>query len=283
MLYYLIRQLWTRSPRDLVFALMRKLSSKPSSESKPRWCKVESGPLIGLELYIAPEAVDTWAAMAKGNHDSFLFDAVKTRLPVAGNCFWDVGAHIGYHSMSFAMLAGSNGKVFAFEPSPANRIRFDLQINRNTIIKPLVSISPLALSDSNEKARFVFSNHLESGMSSGSHLVNADTPLTQDEYKHFHECDVETTSIDVLIEKGFSKPGLIKIDVEGAEAAVLRGGKQFIQQFQPFLLIEVHHILQMVEITSMLQVWGYHIEVLDRKNATPGRCFIVADPINKHA
>lgn len=283
MIYYLIRQLWTRSPSDLVSALMRKLRLKASSDPRPRWCKVETGPLNGLDLYISPEAVDTWAAMARGTHDSFLFDAVKSRLPVSGNCFWDVGAHFGYHSMALARLAGTGARVCAFEPNPANRSRFALQLDRNSLIGSCVTISPLALSDSIEKARFVFSDHLESGMSSGSHLSNADRPLPGREYKSFHECDVETSTIDALLESGFPKPGLIKIDVEGAEAAVLRGGNQFIQQFQPFLLIEVHHILQMFEITRMLLNWGYQIEVLDRRNASPGRCFIAADPISKHA
>jgi hypothetical protein len=35
-------------------------------------------------------------------------------------------------------------------------------------------------------------------------------------------------------------PGFVKIDVEGAEAHVLRGMKKTLQQYRPHLLIEMH-------------------------------------------
>ena len=32
--------------------------------------------------------------------------------------FWDIGPHIGYHSLQAKRIAGTNSKVLAFEPTP---------------------------------------------------------------------------------------------------------------------------------------------------------------------
>ena len=37
-----------------------------------------------------------------------------------GDIVWDVGANVGLYSKTFSAIAGSSGKVFAYEPSPAN-------------------------------------------------------------------------------------------------------------------------------------------------------------------
>lgn len=37
-----------------------------------------------------------------------------------GDVVWDVGANVGLYSRAFSDIAGPSGKVFAYEPSPAN-------------------------------------------------------------------------------------------------------------------------------------------------------------------
>ena len=238
MIRWFFSQLWTRSLSDLFYACLRKLGFSSTFNPVPRWCRVIGGPLSGVELFMAPEAVDFWAAMGKGDHDSFIFDAIGQRLNslMEKNC-WDIGAHVGYHSMTFSRMLGPATKIIAFEPNPDNLRRFENHLQRNHEFQGKITILPFAISDSVGKASFIFSNQLESGMSSGSHLACADTPHSHQDYKMFTECEVVTTTIDTLIETGFENPSLIKVDVEGSEAAVLRGGSRFISKFKPFLLI----------------------------------------------
>src|SRR5207244_3754027 len=48
-----------------------------------------------------------------------------------GSVVLDIGAHIGYYTLLMARLVGPQGRVFAFEPNPANYdlLRRNIQIN----------------------------------------------------------------------------------------------------------------------------------------------------------
>ncbi len=51
---------------------------------------------------------------------------------------------------------------------------------------------------------------------------------------------VEQTTIDTWCERNHLYPDLIKVDVEGVEAAALRGMRRVIEAHRPMLFIEVH-------------------------------------------
>ncbi len=51
---------------------------------------------------------------------------------------------------------------------------------------------------------------------------------------------VRTETIDALVGGGMAAPDFIKIDVEGAEGAVIRGAARTIDAQRPMMLIEVH-------------------------------------------
>ncbi len=272
------RRLWDMSPRELTNAVQRRVGLRSSSDlPNGEWHRVASGPLAGAELYLAPEAVDTWRAMVAGTHDRFLFDTAVSCRPLDGLVCWDVGAHFGYHSLAFAALVGSGGRVIAFEPNPANLCRMSMHLTRNCALGSRIAVKPIALSDKTGFAEFRLSDHVESGMSTGGHLASATAPNDSSSYRMFRSSQVETATIDGVVRCGeYPAPDVLKIDVEGAEASVLRGGREVIQARRPILLIEVHHILQMFEVFQLLADWGYRLEVLDRDHATPGRCFILA-------
>jgi len=220
---------------------------------KLEWHRVASGPLAGAELYLAPEAVDTWRAMVAGTHDRFLFDTVASCRPFDGLVCWDVGAHFGYHALAFAALVGSGGRVIAFEPNPANHSRMSMHLIRNPALASRIAVKPTALSDTTGFAEFRSSDHVESGMSTGGHLASATAPNDPSSYRMFRTSQVETATIDGIVGCGeFPAPDVLKVDVEGAEAAVLRGGREVIQARRPILLIEIHHILQMFETIARL-------------------------------
>lgn len=264
------------SPREFTQAVGRRIWPSRHLDAKPNWHAVRQGPLAGAELFLAPEATDTWQSMLEGTHDAALFDAV--RLPLAGRTCWDVGAHIGYHSLMFAALTGLEGRTVAFEPNPAN-LSLQLHLERNPRLAARITVKPWALSDTTGKAKFCFAEHVESGLSSGGHLVGADVPSSTQTCAYLKETDVVTHTLDELVQEGtVPAPDLLKIDVEGAEAAVLNGGRDYLRAKRPVLMIEVHHVLQMMEVQQLLLSLGYQLQVVDREHATPSRCFVVAHP-----
>jgi hypothetical protein len=48
-----------------------------------------------------------------------------------------------------------------------------------------------------------------------------------------------STTLDDYI-KDYAKVDVVKIDVEGAEAAVMRGAQKFLEKFKPTIFLEVH-------------------------------------------
>jgi hypothetical protein len=75
--------------------------------------------------------------------------------------------------------------------------------------------------------------------------------------------------------------GLIKIDVEGHEFAVINGATQFLTTRQPLLLIEIearHHQFPIATIFGRLEALGYRGYYANPQTATllPVRDFVVA-------
>lgn len=125
------------------------------------------------------------------------------RLIQPGDCVWDIGAHHGYVSLFAAKLVGSTGAVVAFEPSLANRTQLKRHMGWNGARD--VIVSAVALSDTSGTARF-----------GGSGTTKTFALGAGDEV-------VEMQRADALIASGaLPRPSFAKIDVEGAEADVLR-------------------------------------------------------------
>ena len=145
--------------------------------------------------------------------------------------FYDVGANIGLYTWLCRKLS-SNRKILVFEPDPKN---FELlQITKENSKIKNINLCNIALSNQMETVSFQ-QDILTSatGMIKGGQIPWIEKYLGQ-----------ETNSIqvntDYLDNKTFKRqdPSLIKIDVEGHELEVLRGGEKKLSQCKPLLLIE---------------------------------------------
>jgi FkbM family methyltransferase len=129
-----------------------------------------------------------------------------------GMTFVDVGAHVGLLTLAGARAVGPSGKVLAVEPVP---LSFDL-LNRALAINGLihrVEAMRQAVGARRERCKFFVGNVL--GHSS---LVRSDALSTASTI----EIEVEVSPLDDLVLSG-TRVDLVKIDVEGAELAVLEG------------------------------------------------------------
>ena len=274
----LFQKIWRTSPATVVQAVRQRFASRHGPRRvPPSWVRIQAGALAGREFLLAAELGGSWREMLEGTYDRDLFTRLTAAVPLAGATIWDIGAHFGYHTLGFAALVGSAGKVVAFEPNPCNRERLALNLERNRDLAKIITVIPQAVAAEDGTAEFVFSADIDSGDSSCSHLGAALPPRPADAYAHFRRETVPTVRIDTLLtQRPGEIPQVLKIDVEGAEWLVLQGGREFFSRHKPAILMEVHDIRLMLHVGSFLRDHGYQILGVDEAHATPSRCFIVA-------
>lgn len=133
----------------------------------------------------------------------------------------DVGANIGNHSL---FLADIFKHVIAFEPNPLARsiLQINLEMNRASNVE----VRPVGLSDTPGRAMLTFNRRNLGAASAHSRAGPID----------------DTAEIELVVGDQSVDPalpvGLIKIDVEGAEDAVLRGLENVIRKHQPLIMVE---------------------------------------------
>jgi FkbM family methyltransferase len=193
---------------------------------------------------------------------------VFRRFVSAGDVVLDVGANIGAHSLALARLVGPGGLVFAFEPQ---RIVFQTlcanmalnSLDNVHCVNAAVSDIPgrLGLADPDPGVANNF------GGAQVSMLAGAPQAAL-----------VERLVLDDFLNIGRLK--LIKIDVEGMEASVLRGARRLLSQFKPVLYVENAFPESSPELASLLAEVGYrsywHLpEYVTKRNyfANPERLF----------
>lgn len=249
-------------------------------KSTSQWFEVIGGPLQGHHMFLDLHTPAYWhKEMIEGCYDSFIYDVLSKLVPVQGAIVWDVGAHIGYHSLAFAALVGPLGHVVAYEPNPHNIDRLRQHLQRNPDLGERITLMDCALSSMDGEENFVFSPEIDDGRSSGSHLSQAFVPEESVAYQSFTQTKVSVATADTLLNEGrVPAPSIIKIDVEGAESLVLAGARHLLGNLLPILLIEVHHITAMHDTLSILLQIGYQTNILGAAPNSASRCFIVAQP-----
>jgi FkbM family methyltransferase len=161
-----------------------------------------------------------------------------------GGVFYDIGANIGFFSLLGARLAGADGRVYAFEPAPDNAAA----IRHNAAVNELSNISVIA------KAAF-------SAAGVGKLQVVDDqswSKLTDYGAHPFTEqvLEVELVAVDELVGE-LPPPTVVKIDVEGAEVAVLEGMRQTIDAHRPAIICELHGTQR--EFVEEMGARGYRV------------------------
>jgi len=167
--------------------------------------------VMGHKIYLAQNSLLSKQLVRYGIHEENETNLVKSKIK-EGEIVVDIGANIGYYTLIFAKLVGTSGKVFAIEPEPHNFQLLQKNLKANSYQN--VTIEKKVISDKNGKMKFYIS---ESNV--GEHSI---FPLTRD-HKSFIDVETETLD-DYFHKKGIDKKiSFVKIDVEGAEVAVLRG------------------------------------------------------------
>jgi FkbM family methyltransferase len=172
------------------------------------------------------------ASLVAGKDYEERFQAAMLASIRQGDIVWDVGANIGLYSKKFAAITGSAGKVFAYEPSPAN-LQF-LKVAVASLTN--VTVLPVALG---EHEGIVV-------LQQGDDLLGATSRIVNKRYgKAEKQIEVPLSTGDGLVSTGtVASPNVIKIDTEGFELDVLFGLRQTLQEKSlRAVCIEMHFAL----------------------------------------
>jgi FkbM family methyltransferase len=134
----------------------------------------------------------------------------------------EAGAHIGYMTLQSARAAGPTGRVFAFEANP----RAVPLIERNLAANGLddrVTVVPLALADAPGRHAFYLSG---GGDTSSLHEPDGASELIE----------VTATALDAWLDATV-RVDVVKLDIEGGEAAALRGMRETLERAAPGLTV----------------------------------------------
>jgi FkbM family methyltransferase len=144
------------------------------------------------------------------NRDEYAALRAATR---PGDIVLEAGANVGAYTLLFAQWVGASGHVFAFEPDPIAYAGLQQHIALNAAGD---RVTPVAAAVADGRDRVL---RLTLSESSGvSRLVQATEPVAR-------TSQVAAVSIDQFCAEHRLAPRLIKVDVEGAELAALRGAR----------------------------------------------------------
>jgi FkbM family methyltransferase len=164
----------------------------------------------------------------------------------AGGVLYDVGANLGFFSLLGARLVGPNGSVYAFEAAPDNARAIERNVELNAL--PVVTVIQKAVSSGAGRGRLqVVDDQSWSKLEEfGEH------PFTE------RVIDVELISLDDAVAAGqIRPPTVVKIDVEGAEIAVLEGMRRTIEEHRPAVICELHDTHR--EFVTAMSAHGYRL------------------------
>ena len=204
----------------------------------------------------------------RGNDPDLAF--VRAHLQ-PGEVFVDGGAHVGMFTLVAASAVGPDGMVCAFEPNPETFEMLRRNVELNGLMKPpppgpsppegaaaaCVKLHEEALGDREGEAAFTV---MDGDRAPWSHLgEGTEAPVSR-------TVKVRVTTLSSRIPReDWDRIGLIKLDLEGAEPAALRGMTPLLGLNRPDMLIELapEHLARCGEaplaLVELLRGHGYDL------------------------
>lgn len=147
------------------------------------------------------------------------------RLAAPGTRCFDVGSSEGYYALLLARLTGVEVIAFEFQAEHVARLR------RNLARNPAVQVR-------------IVESYVADITDPSQHVDTLDRMIAAD---------------------ALPQPGLLKIDVEGAEAGVLRGAAELLDRRRPHVIVETHGVGIEAECLDLLRGHGYQPLVVDQR------------------
>ena len=196
--------------------------------------------------------------------EALVADFVDIHLP-PGAVVMDIGANIGAVAIYLASKVGPTGLVLAYEPDASNLeiSRRNLEANGNPAQIQLV---PKGLFDREATLEFFAGGNYTSSL--------LKTSFVEAESNKYQVVKVPVTTLDAETERlGLTRLDFVKMDVEGAEVAALKGARKTLERFHPSIIVETHFVngtSTANEAEQLLREFGYKNFVRQTLAETPG-------------
>jgi len=186
----------------------------------------------------------------RGTHEPQVQSAISVAVR-PGSVVYDIGAHLGSMALGTARLVGAAGRVVAFEGDPENATRLRDNAWRNGL-KDRLEVVHAAVWSYNQSEGICFRRG-QTVRSQGGVEANGNRPVVGSGAV----INVPTVTLDNFIAAGGPVPQLVKIDVEGGEYQVLRGGANLFASQKPLIIAEIHHRQAAEQVSAWLEEYRY--------------------------
>jgi FkbM family methyltransferase len=186
--------------------------------------KIKAKTFFGQSMFLSlPSGTDIFLTGGKSDDSELRLTRFLLLNLQKGDCFLDVGAHYGFYSLLAANCVGEKGRVMSIEPSSTTFkiLQMNIQALEN------IDAYQILLSDENGPCDFFEFPNLYSEFNSINLQQYKDEkwlakikPIVQ---------QVKAYTLDSLLQLNKNIPNIIKIDAEGAEANIIKGGRQYLK------------------------------------------------------
>jgi FkbM family methyltransferase len=185
-----------------------------------------------------------------------------------GMTVMDIGANIGAHTLPLARLVGPTGRLIAVEPTAwaVGRLRANLKLNHTFAAVVDVRQAMLVANDADPLQKEIYSSWPLHG-----HDVH---PTMRAQVKS--TAGARALTLDRLVrEAGVGRIDFIKLDVDGHECAVLRGGAETLKRDHPAIILELApYVLgkgddSFESLIALLCQLGYRLQEMTSRQPLP--------------
>ena len=155
-------------------------------------------------------------------YETHIASLIELLIPVEDGVFLDIGSNWGWFSLFVASIPGFRGQIHAFEPFPTSFKDLQSMVAQAGLTER-IKCHDFALSEQAGKISMFLPDKFQSGQA-----IMQETGANS-------SGGIRARTLDSLELPNIS---VIKMDVEGSEAKVIRGAKQTLVRCQPMIVME---------------------------------------------
>jgi len=176
---------------------------------------------------------------------------------------FDVGANFGYLSLVWAKSIAQNGRVIAFEPNLIVQNSFKKSIQANNL-ESVVELRNLAVGKKDGTIEIFLSSTTSNTLRENIETNNSNI--------------IEMVTLDSFAKRNeIERCDLVKIDVDGIELDILKGGIQLIEKYKPIFIVETNGNAQILDFFRNIeyQILNMQLKPFQPGNKLPANIFCV--------